>query len=108
MLLQIVTFGLIASLLVSAVGVLAPLRSLGVRSRICPKCANSNRLTRTPRKPFDRAVGLLVAVRRYRCLSCQWSGLLREAAVKTADPNGSRTDIEIPVFDPQEIKTTVS
>ncbi len=43
----------------------------------CPLCGGS--VTRTPRRHLDRLLGLLVALRRYRCLAfgCQWEGNLR-------------------------------
>jgi len=43
----------------------------------CPRCGGS--VARTPRRNLDRLLGLLVSLRRYRCLAfgCQWEGVLR-------------------------------
>jgi hypothetical protein len=66
-------------------------RSLLLRNRRCLRCGTDAALNRTHRRFGDRLVGLLVSCRRYRCLRCGWTGLIRDkAGTKVADRPTSR------------------
>lgn len=50
---------------------------VSISSHPCPQCGAG--LIRTPSRPADCLLNLLVSVQRYRCarFSCQWSGNIR-------------------------------
>jgi hypothetical protein len=43
---------------------------------LCPQCGGS--VSRIPRRGLDRMLGMLVSIRRFRCMGfgCQWEGNL--------------------------------
>lgn len=90
--------GLIAGLLFAFLRFVVPLRSLLSPHRRCPCCGSETNLTRVPRVRVDRFLGRTVNCRRYRCLACLWSGLLREEKGRSSVSASASSDGEVPAF----------
>ena len=52
-----------------------PLFRVETLAQACPRCGSP--VTRVHRHPFDRVISLIYPVRRYRCRTCPWEGLLK-------------------------------
>lgn len=76
----------------------ARLRSLLLNERCCPTCGPKSSLSRIPRQLTDRLIGGVIACRRYQCLSCRWSGLIRDRATKPSGRTLGTSEFDIPVF----------
>ena len=85
---------LLATTLVVASSATSLASSLLSRKRSCPRCRHSLSLTRKPRNKFDRLVGRFVDSRRYKCLACQWTGLLRHEAGEVRSDSGTTLEID--------------
>jgi hypothetical protein len=46
----------------------------------CPRCGSCTQLRRVQRNLGDRMLSLVIDFRKYRCASCNWTGLFRERA----------------------------
>ncbi len=103
---MVVTLAYCAAVLASILGfvfVVWPLRSLLFRKRRCLRCKLQSSLMRVPRQKSDRFLGKIINCRRYKCLSCNWTGLFRDDPSKSSSGSApTSTDIEIPTLQEAE------
>jgi len=63
-------------------------RSLFFRRLRCRRCGPAVPMRRVSRGVVDRLIGKIIACKRYECVPCRWSGLIRNKVVMAA--GGSR------------------
>ena len=98
MLVYAAAFVVLAASLTILAKVVDTVRSLSSRQQRCPRCHNSFSLKRTPRSQFDRFLGRLIESRRYQCLVCRWSGLLREESAPLSAAPSPFTSADLPIL----------
>ena len=94
---------LILSSVASVLYYLWTLRSLLSTDRVCLRC-KSRSLTRSPRNSLEHRISKQLDCRKFRCMSCGWSGLIRVSKTpetgkvsRQTDPvSSSAMDIAIP------------
>ncbi len=79
-------------LLILVLYVILPLRSLFARTHRCPRCRISSSLVRVPRLGIDRFLGHAITCHRFKCLACNWRGLLRGSAARPAQRTSPSRD----------------
>jgi hypothetical protein len=67
----------------------------------CPRCGSCTQLRRVPRNFGDRVLSLVIGFRKYRCASCNWTGLFRERAGGPQTGTSGSSEYDLPTLQDQ-------